>query len=304
MSRYVEFDREEWAALRAATPLTLTEDDLANLRGISDRLDLAEVEAVYLPLTRLLNLYVSATQDLFRTTDLFLGKPPGKVPYIIGVAGSVAVGKSTTSRVLQELLRRWPDHPTVDLVTTDGFLYDNATLIERNLMHRKGFPESYDRKRLVSFLAELKGGEPEALAPVYSHESYDIVPGEFVAVKKPDILIVEGLNVLQAGGGPREFVSDYFDFSIYVDADEADIEQWYVERFLTLRDTVFRRDHAFFARYADLTDEEADREARLIWRTINGVNLRENILPTRDRAHLVLEKGPDHAVRRVLLRKI
>jgi type I pantothenate kinase len=304
MSRYVEFDREEWAALRAATPLTLTEDDLANLRGISDRLDLAEVEAVYLPLTRLLNLYVSATQDLFRATDLFLGKPPGKVPYIVGVAGSVAVGKSTTSRVLQALLRRWPDHPTVDLVTTDGFLYDNATLIERNLMHRKGFPESYDRKRLVSFLAELKGGEPEALAPVYSHESYDIVPGEYVAVKQPDILIVEGLNVLQAGAGPREFVSDYFDFSIYVDADEADIEHWYVRRFFTLRDTVFRRDHAFFARYADLTDEEADREARLIWRTINGVNLNENILPTRDRAHLVLEKGPDHAVRRVYLRKI
>jgi type I pantothenate kinase len=304
MSRYVEFDREEWAALRAATPLTLTEDDLANLRGISDRLDLAEVEAVYLPLTRLLKLYVSATQDQFRATDLLLGKPPGKVPYIVGVAGSVAVGKSTTSRVLQALLRRWPDHPTVDLVTTDGFLYDNATLIERNLMHRKGFPESYDRKRLVSFLAELKGGEPEALAPVYSHESYDIVPGEYVAVKQPDILIVEGLNVLQAGAGPREFVSDYFDFSIYVDADEADIEQWYVRRFFTLRDTVFRRDHAFFARYADLTDEEADREARLIWRTINGVNLNENILPTRDRAHLVLEKGPDHAVRRVYLRKI
>jgi type I pantothenate kinase len=304
MSRFVEFDREEWAALRAATPLTLTEDDVANLRGISDRLDLEEVEAVYLPLTRLLNLYVAATQQLFQATDTFLGKPPGKVPYIIGIAGSVAVGKSTTSRVLQALLSRWPDHPTVDLVTTDGFLHDNATLVERNLMHRKGFPESYDRRALVDFLGRLKGGEAETHAPVYSHELYDIVPDAHITVRQPDILIVEGLNVLQAGSGPKEFVSDYFDFSIYVDADEADIEAWYVERFFTLRDTVFKKDHAFFARYADLTDAEADREARMIWRTINGVNLRENILPTRERAHLILEKGRDHSVRRVYLRKI
>ena len=304
MSRFVEFDREEWARLRHATPLTLTEDDLAHLRGISDRLDLDEIADVYLPLTRLLNLYVAATQQLFKATDTFLGKPTRKVPYIIGIAGSVAVGKSTTSRVLQALLRRWPDHPTVDLVTTDGFLYDNATLIEKNLMHRKGFPESYDRRRLVEFLAELKAGNEEARAPVYSHEAYDIVRDHYVAVRRPDILIVEGLNVLQAGSGPREFVSDYFDFSIYVDADEADIEQWYVERFFTLRDTVFKKDHAFFSRYADLTDEEAEREARMIWRTINGVNLHENIAPTRERAHLILEKGPDHAVRRVYLRKI
>ena len=305
MSRFVEFDRDEWARLRQSTPLTLTEDDLADLRGISDRLDLDEVADVYLPLTRLLNLYVAATQQLFKATDTFLGKPPGKVPYIIGIAGSVAVGKSTTSRVLQALLSRWPDHPTVDLVTTDGFLYDNATLIEKNLMHRKGFPESYDRKRLVEFLSELKGGEKEAHAPVYSHEAYDIVPAEHVTVRQPDIVIVEGLNVLQVqGGGPRGFVSDYFDFTIYVDADEADIEEWYVERFFTLRDTVFRKDHAFFTRYADLTDDEADREARMIWRTINGVNLAENIAPTRGRAHLILLKGPHHLVQQVQLRRV
>ena len=304
MSRYVEFERDEWARLRASTPLTLDEADLEDLRGINDALDLQEIVDVYLPLTRLLNLYVAASQALFRATDTFLGKPAAKVPYIIGVAGSVAVGKSTTSRVLQALLSRWPDHPRVDLVTTDGFLHPNAVLLERNLMHRKGFPESYDVRRLVRFLAELKGGEPEVLAPVYSHETYDIVPDEHVVVTRPDIVIVEGLNVLQTGGGPREFVSDYFDFSIYVDADEADIERWYVERFFTLRTTVFRKDHAYFSGYADLTDEEADAEARMIWRSINGLNLRENIAPTRERANLILEKGPQHAVRKVFLQRL
>jgi type I pantothenate kinase len=308
LSRYITFPREEWAGLRAATPMTLSEDELHALRGINEHISLEEVAETYLPLSRLLNLYVAATQDLFHTTDLFLGQPANKVPYVIGIAGSVAVGKSTTARILQALLARWPDHPAVDLVTTDGFLHPNAVLEERGIMNRKGFPESYDVRRLLRFLADVKAGVEEVAAPVYSHVIYDIVPGEAQIVRRPDIVIVEGLNVLQTGDGNgnpgRMFVSDFFDFSIYVDADEADVEQWYVERFLTLRETVFRDDRSFFRRFAALSEGDAVTTARAIWDEINGVNLRENILPTRERAHLILEKGPDHVVRQVRLRKL
>jgi type I pantothenate kinase len=309
LSRYVSFSREEWARLRAATPLTLGEDDLATLQGINEKMSLDEVVQIYLPLSRLLSLYVAAAQSLYKVTDTFLGKPAAKVPYVIAIAGSVAVGKSTTARILQALLARWPDHPRVDLVTTDGFLYPNRLLEARGLMHRKGFPESYDLRRLVRFMADVKAGRAEVAAPIYSHLAYDILPGEVQIVRQPDIMVVEGLNVLQTGDGHpsrplRMFVSDFFDFSIYVDAEEADIEQWYVERFLTLRETVFREESSYFHRYASLSLEEAPRVARQIWREINGVNLRENIQPTRERAHLILEKGKDHFVRGVKLRKL
>lgn len=299
---FLTFDRNEWAALRAATPLTLTEDDVAELRGINVALSLREVEEVYLPLSRLLNLYVRASQGLFSVTDTFLGKPTSSVPYLIGVAGSVAVGKSTTSRVLQALLSRWPDHPRVDLVTTDGFLFPNRVLEDRGLTDRKGFPESYDRRRLLEFVASLKSGTQPVQAPVYSHLAYDIVPGELRTVQDADIVILEGLTVLQ-GGGVGTFVSDYFDFSIYVDADPSHIEQWYIERFLTLRDTAFRDPASFFHRYAGYSDEEARDEASRIWKAINLANLDENILPTRERATLVLHKSSDHSVSEVRLRR-
>lgn len=300
--RYLDFDRAEWAALRANTPLTLTEDDVEKLRGINVALDIDMVEHTYLPLSRLLNLHVQANHQLATVTDTFLGTPPRPIPFIIGVAGSVAVGKSTTSRVLQALLARWPHHPRVDLVTTDGFLYPNAVLEERNLMERKGFPESYDRLRLLEFVAGLKGGAEYLEVPVYSHVAYDIIPGETRVIAQPDILILEGLNVLQAGHHGA-FVSDYFDFSIFVDSEVADVRTWYVERFLTLRETAFAQPDAFFRRYADLSDEEAVEVATGIWRMINEVNLIENILPTRDRATLILEKAADHSVERVRLRR-
>ena len=307
--RYLSFDRDQWAALRASTPLTLDEADLESLRGINERIDLDEVAAVYLPLTRLLNLYVAATQNLHKASAAFLGTLAPKVPYVIGVAGSVAVGKSTFARILQALLARWPDHPTVELVTTDGFLYPNAVLDERGIMNRKGFPESYDTRRLLQFLREVKSGNAEVAAPVYSHVVYDIVPDDHVIVHQPDILILEGLNVLQVGAltentAITEFVSDYFDFSIYVDAAEADIEEFYVQRFLTLCDTVFQNPDSFFQHYAHLSRDEAIQTARFIWREINGKNLRENIEPTKGRASLQFEKGADHRVTAVRLRRL
>jgi type I pantothenate kinase len=258
---------------------------------------------VYLPLTRLLNLYVAATQNLHKVSAAFLGTLAPKVPYVIGIAGSVAVGKSTFARILQALLARWPDHPKVDLVTTDGFLYPNAVLTDRGIMNRKGFPESYDTRRLIEFLRELKSGAPSATAPVYSHVVYDIVPGDEVVVQQPDIVILEGLNVLQVGDY-NEFVSDYFDFSIYIDAAEGDIEEWYVQRFLKLCETVFQDPASFFTNYAHLTTEQATATARAIWRDINGKNLRENIEPTRTRASLLLRKGLDHRVTEVSLRRL
>ena len=302
--RYLTFDRSEWAMLRAATPMTLRQQHLDELRGINERIDLDEVATIYLSLTRLLNLYVSATQNLQKVSSTFLGALAPKVPYIIGVAGSVAVGKSTFARILQALLARWPDHPRVGLITTDGFLYPNRVLQDRQIMNRKGFPESYDTKRLLEFLREVKSGAAEVRAPIYSHVVYDIVEGEQAIVKQPDILIVEGLNVLQVGSESNEFVSDYFDFSIYIDADENDIEQWYVDRFLALCATVFQDPNSFFQHYAHLSHDEAVDTAKGIWREINGRNLVENIAPTRDRASLVLRKGADHRVTDVLLRRL
>lgn len=288
--------------------MTLSERDLEELRGINERVSLDEVAQIYLPLSRLLNLYVAATQNLRQTTDTFLGKLASRIPYVVGIAGSVAVGKSTAARIIQALLSRWPNHPRVDLITTDGFLFPNRVLEERGLMGRKGFPESYDVRRLLRFLSDLKAGMPEVAAPVYSHQAYDIVAGETQAVRAPDIMIVEGLNVLQTGDGrkspPRTFVSDFFDFSIYVDADEDDVRQWYLARFHTFRKTIFQDPASYFHRYAGLAEEEATATALQIWDQINGVNLRENILPTRERAHLILEKSQDHTVHGVKLRKL
>jgi type I pantothenate kinase len=304
--RYLQFSRAEWAALRASTPMTLQQSELESLRGINERIDLDEVAAVYLPLTRLLNLYVAATQNLHKASAAFLDTKAPKVPYVIGVAGSVAVGKSTFARILQALLARWPDHPKVDLVTTDGFLYPNRVLDERGIMNRKGFPESYDIRRLLQFMREVKSGADVVEAPVYSHVVYDIVDDERIEIRSPDIVIVEGLNMLQVGAADvsTEFVSDYFDFSIFVDADEAHIEQWYVDRFLALRDTVFLDPSSFFRHFAELSRDEAIDTARRIWRDINGKNLRENIEPTKGRADLLLRKDADHRVTSVSLRRL
>jgi type I pantothenate kinase len=310
ISRYIDFSREQWKALRASTPLLLNEEELASLRGINEQVSLLEVEEIYVPLSRLLNLHVAAVQHLYQARREFMGSPmASRVPYIVAVAGSVGVGKSTFSRVLQASLARWINHPRVDLVTTDGFLYSNRVLEERGLMKRKGFPESYNQRRLLHFLADIKAGVPVVAAPVYSHLHYDIIPNAIQEVRQPDILIVEGLNLLQSPegegrGASRVFVSDFFDFSIYLDTDEQTIERWYVERFLRLRETVFRDKASYFHRYAELSETEAIETARRIWEEINLLNLRENIRPTRERAHLILEKGEHHSVERVKLRRV
>jgi type I pantothenate kinase len=306
---YVDFTREEWSRLRASTPLSLTEDDLAALRGLGEPMPMREVEEVYLPLSRLLNLRVAATRELHSVTETFLGHLHAGAPYVIGIAGSVAVGKSTIARMLQALLGRWPDHPRVDLVTTDGFLFSNNELEARGLMARKGFPESYDVRALMRFLAELKAGSPKVRAPRYSHLTYDIVDDEEIVLAAPDIVIVEGVNVLQTPSrrGRAEasvVVSDFFDFSIYVEAAEADLERWYVDRLLLLRETSLHDPRSYF-NFLTQYGEDATREfAESVWNQVNLVNLRENIAPTRGRAHLVLEKDREHAIRRVRLRKL
>lgn len=308
-SPYTVYAREEWAGLRADMPMPLTEAELDNLSSLTERVSAREVVEIYLPLSRLLNLYVEAAQTLHAATTRFLRNDDGKMPFIIGLAGSVAVGKSTTARVLQALLARWPSHPKVELLPTDGFLFPNAVLEARGLMNRKGFPESYDLPPLLNFLADVKSGREHIEAPVYSHLIYDRIPDQLIVLERPDILIVEGLNVLQPAKLPKDgeaipFVSDFFDFSIYIDAADTLIESWYVERFLRLRQTAFRDPASYFHRYAALSEEEAVATGLALWRSINLVNLTENILPTRPRADLILRKGPDHAVQTVALRKL
>lgn len=309
LTPYRTFSREEWAALRADTPMTLTMEDVDQLSGVTEKVSINDVRDIYLPLSRLLNLYVGAAQKLHEATTTFLGKKDGKMPFLIGLAGSVAVGKSTTGRVLQALLARWPDHPRVDLIGTDGFLLSNETLEQRGLMDRKGFPESYNQAGLLDFLADVKAGVGNVIAPVYSHFHYDVIPGETNIIDRPDILIVDGLNVLQPARLPRDgeaipFVSDYFDFSIYIDADAELAGHWYVDRFMRLRQTAFRDPAAYFHRYSKFTDEQARETAQGIWDNINLRNLQENILPTRQRADLILHKIKGHAVDQVALRKL
>ena len=306
---FITLDRAEWAALAEATPLPLTEADIARVRGLGDPIDLSEVDTIYRPLSRLLDLYSEATGRLHDATSEFLGERASRTPFVIGIAGSVAVGKSTTARVLRELMARWPGSPHVELVTTDGFLFPNAVLEERGILQRKGFPESYDRRALRSFIWAVKSGAPQVAAPVYSHITYDIVPHATVTVKRPDILIVEGLNVLQppwrrSEGGFSHAISDYFDVSIYVDAATEDVRRWYIERFLELRRTAFARPDSYFHTYAALTDDEAVTRASHIWDTINSPNLVRNIAPTQSRATIILRKGSDHAIQSVSLRKL
>lgn len=309
LSPFVSFDRQNWRALAATTPLPLDPAEIRRLRGLGDPVDADEVATVYLPLSRLLNLYVATVQKLWAAQSGFLGSGEAKVPFVIAVAGSVAVGKSTTARILQALLSRWADHPKVELVTTDGFLYPNATLDERGMLHRKGFPETYDRRRLIRFLSEVKSGVASVPAPVYSHLFYDVVPGATTPVESPDILILEGLNVLQSGmradgSVPAVFLSDFFDFSVFVDAAEDDIRRWYVERFLALRATAFQDEHSYFHKYAALDEADAVATAEAIWADTNAPNLVRNIVPTRSRARLILHKAADHSVRKVQVRKI
>lgn len=308
-SPYRVFTREEWAKLRADTPMTLTPRDLEEVSGLIENLSMVEVETIYLPMSRLLNLYVAAAQELHAVSSKFLGHQDRKVPFIIGVAGSVAVGKSTTARVLRALLARWPDHPRVDIVTTDGFLLPNDELKKLGLMERKGFPESFNTSRLLHFLADVKSGCERVEAPMYSHFHYDILTDQKLVVERPDILIVEGLNVLQPARLPRNgeaipFVSDFFDFSIYMDADPELLQRWYVDRFMRLRKTAFRDPGAYFHQYAYLSNEHARTRALEIWRSINMKNLIDNILPSRQRARLILRKGADHTIETVALRKL
>ena len=306
---YRVFTRSQWAKLRDDTPMTLDAQEIAALHSMYDRLDLREVEDIYLPMSRLLSIYVSAMQRLYYSERRFLGIQDRKMPFIIGVAGSVAVGKSTTARVLQALLARWSPRPKVDLVTTDGFLFPNAVLERQGIMQKKGFPESYDLPTLLSFLSDIKAGRRPVRAPVYSHLTYDIIPDRWIEIDRPDILIVEGVNVLQTGRLPRDgkavpVVSDFFDFSVYIDAEEPVLRKWYIERFLALRDTAFHDPRSYFNRYAVLSDEEATATAIAIWERTNLANLEDNILPTRPRATLIMKKGADHVVETVALRRL
>lgn len=308
-SPYLMMTRDEWAAQRRDTPMTLSEEDVERLGGLSERLSTQEVEEIYLPLSRLLSLYVSTSQELHMVTNHFLGQKQQKMPFIIGIAGSVACGKSTTARVLKALLARWPDHPLVDLISTDGFLFPNKVLEDRKIMERKGFPESFDTKKLLAFLADVKAGKPNVSAPVYSHFAYNILDDQKVVIDRPDILIVEGLNVLQPARLPKNgsgipFVSDFFDFSIYIDAETNDIQEWYIERFWRLRATAFRDPASYFHKYSMLEEDEVVKTASDIWKNINLKNLKENILPTRQRADLILKKAQDHSVAEVMLRKL
>jgi type I pantothenate kinase len=305
-SPYVAIDRADWAELARNSTAPLSEEELKNIRGLGDFLDLQEVQEVYLPVSKLLSIYAQGTQSLHKSTAEYFGERAKRTPFIIAVAGSVAVGKSTVSRLLMELMKRWDGIPNVELITTDGFLYPNAELEKRGLMNRKGFPESYDRKRLLQFVADVKSGKEEVSAPVYSHLSYDILEGERKVINSPDVLIVEGLNVLQPPAiGQEVALSDYFDFSIYIDAEPADIEQWYLERFKALWETAFTNPASYFhALTKELSEEQARQRAIGFWNEINLVNLKENIEPTRSRAKLVMQKGKQHRVEKVLLRKI
>lgn len=301
---YLVFNRPEWAALRANTPLSLSEADLNELRGLNDPVSLGNVAEVFLPLSRLLNLRVVAARHLHAVVEsAFLGRPGTPAPFIIGIAGSVAVGKSTFARLLQTVLARWPDHPRVDLVTTDGFLYPNRVLAERDLMRRKGFPESYDLRRILAFLTAIKAGETDLGVPIYSHDAYDIVDGRVQTIERPDILIFEGLNVLQTVSQAATVASDFFDFSIYLDADPSSMEAWYVARLMLLQRTAFQRPGSYFHHLRDWTAEQVEAMAHKVWAQINLPNLTQNIQPTRERAHLVVRKGPSHAVEELWLRR-